>query len=127
MVIDIKKRETRVHQPRNPQKPPGYLQLEVIPPLPKGSLRPKRCQGMAYSLWLTAYGILSGADVEAFIVKTHGPLLGGQRKAKTIRDILRKTTTPYQDLSLAVGEPHAFSQALPAHWGPKYGPGVPCR
>lgn len=37
--------------------PPGYLQLEVIPPLPKGSVRPKRCQRLAYGLWLMAHGL----------------------------------------------------------------------
>ncbi len=71
MVVGVEKHETRVHQPRNLQTPTGYLQQEVIPPLPKASVHPKRCQGRVHE-WLMAHGFLGGADVEAFIARLIG-------------------------------------------------------
>ena len=50
-----------------------------------------------------------------------------QKKAKSTTDILRKTATPYQGFDWAMGQPHAFLQRSPEHWGPKNRVGVPSR
>lgn len=56
IVVDVRKRETgstNLVICIYPPDTPGYLQEEVIPPLPKGSMHPKRCQGMVHE-WLIA-------------------------------------------------------------------------
>ena len=61
MVVDIKKRETRVHQPRNLQRPPWLPAAGSHSPAAEGKRAPEAVSRnglwlMAHGLWLTAYG-----------------------------------------------------------------------